>query len=175
MSIAARTSNVIIRPAPPRQAGARGMAASRTGWEAKLRPDLQPEVVIDPRQGGRMLVATPLLVAAEVARVRRGEVVTTGELRLRLARHFCADRTCPASTGIFLAVVAGAVSEDLLRGRKPRWPIWRVVSDDGRLHPNWPLDARWRAAKLREEGRVVGQCDGVWHVRRPDPAGQLSN
>lgn len=162
MSVAARTSNVIIRQALPRQAAARGMAAARAGWEAKLRPDLEPKVVDDPRQGGRMLVATPLAVAAEVAKVRRGEVLTAGELRARLARHFHADRTCPLSTGIFLAIVAGAVSEDLRRGRKPRWPVWRVVADDGSLHPKWPLDARWRAAMLREEGLRVLRCPSGW-------------
>jgi hypothetical protein len=140
------------------------MAVATAGWEAKLRPDAEPKVVDDPRQGGRMLVATPLVVAAEVARIHRGAVLTVGELRDRLARHFHADHTCPLSTGIFLAIVAGAVSEDLRRGRKPRWPIWRVVSDDGSLHPNWPLDARWRASKLREEGqRVMFRRDG-WSV-----------
>lgn len=162
MTIAARTSNVVTRPVPARQAAARGMAAARAGWEAKLRPDLQPKVVEDPRQGGRMLVATPLLVAAEVAKVRRGEVLTVGELRARLARHFLADRTCPLSTGIFLAIVAGAVGEDLRRGRKARWPVWRVVGDDGRLSPKWPLDARWRAAMLREEGCRVDYRAGQW-------------
>ena len=138
------------------------MAAARTGWEAKLRPDLQPKVVEDPRQGGRTLVATPLLVAAEVAKVRRGEVLTVRELRARLARHFHADRTCPLSTGIFLAIVAGAVSEDLRRGRKARWPVWRVVGDDGRLSPKWPLDARYRASLLRDEGRLVTFASGGW-------------
>ena len=28
----------------------------------------------------------------------------------------------------------------------PRWPIWRLVRDDGTLHPKWPLDALYREA-----------------------------
>jgi hypothetical protein len=140
------------------------MARSRSSWETKLRPELEPRVVRDPRLGDRLLIPTPLLVAEEVARALRGDVIRVSELRTRLATRFKADRTCPLTTGIFAAIIAGAVSEDIARRRRPRWPIWRLVRDDGRLHTNWALDTRYRAALLREEGLKVTRAGDAWRV-----------
>lgn len=133
---------------------------SRRSWEDKLRPDMAPKVVRDPRMGDRLLVATPMLVAAEVTGIPAGQVLTMSNLRARLAAHFAADRACPLTTGMFAAIVAGAVREDLLRRHQPRWPIWRLVNDDGTLNPRWVLETRYRAARLREE-----KLDVIWHGR----------
>jgi alkylated DNA nucleotide flippase Atl1 len=111
-----------------------------------------------------MLIATPLLIAEEVSRVARGEVMTFSELRARLAARFSADRTCPLTTGTFAAMVAGAVGEDIAHHRKPRCPIWRLVRDDGSLNTNWPLDSRYRAALLREEGVRVTRTRSTWRA-----------
>ncbi|MBL9126477.1 MAG: hypothetical protein JNL97_02460, partial [Verrucomicrobiales bacterium] len=35
----------------------------RRPWASKLRPEMKPEVVPDPRNPGRMLLPTPMLVA----------------------------------------------------------------------------------------------------------------
>jgi len=162
MTVAARTSN---RKEPKGGAVARrGMARARSGWEPKLRPELEPRTVRDPRLGDRLLIATPLLIAEEVARVARGNVITFSEVRARLARRFKSDRTCPLTTGIFAAILSGVVSEDIARKRRPRWPIWRLVRDDGTLSPNWPLDSRYRAALLREEGLRVTRAGTTWRV-----------
>jgi hypothetical protein len=158
MTVAARTSN------KPHQPAARGMARSRANWNDKLRPALVPRVVDDPKRGDKLLIATPLLLAEEIARTPRGAVITLSELRERLAKRFDADRTCPLTTGIFAAILAGAVGDDILHERKPRWPIWRLVKDDGSLNPNWPLDARYRAALLREEGLRVTWMRTGWKV-----------
>lgn len=162
MTVAARTSN--RKKSKEGTVARKGMARSRTSWEAKLRPELEPRVVRDPRLGDRLLIATPLLIAEEVARVPRGEVITFSEVRARLARRFKADRTCPLTTGIFAAVVSGAAGEDITRRRKPRWPIWRLVRDNGMLSPNWPLDSRYRATLLREEGVRVTRAGETWRV-----------
>src|SRR3972149_4092138 len=79
----------------------------RVPWVAKLRPELKPKVVASPRGRGTMLVPTPLLVAEEVRRVRRGRLVTPAELRRRLALRFAADQTCPLPMGILLHIEAG--------------------------------------------------------------------
>jgi len=142
------------------------MARTQSSWESKLRPELEPRVVRDPRLGDRLLIATPLLIAEEIARVPRGDVITFSEVRARLARRFKADRTCALSTGRFAAIVSGAVGEDIARSRKSRWPIWRLVRDDGVLSPNWPLDSRYRAALLREEGVRVTRAGVNWRVLR---------
>ncbi|MGE5339448.1 MAG: hypothetical protein ACM3PU_16585 [Gemmatimonadota bacterium] len=145
------------------------MARSRSGWESKLRPELQPRVVRDPKLGDRLLIATPLLIGEEVARVGRGDVITFSDLRARLAARFKADRTCPLTTGIFAAILAGVVGEDIARRRKPRWPIWRLVRDDGVLSPKWPLDSRYRAALLRDEGLRVTRDKLTWRVLSEAP------
>jgi hypothetical protein len=138
----------------------------RKSWEEKLRVGLQPRVIDDPKRGDRLLIATPLSIGEEIARVARGEVITFTQLRERLARRFGADRTCPLTTGIFAMILAGATSEDLSRQRPARWPIWRLVQDDGILHPKWPLDARYRATMLAAEGLRITRTPARWKVLR---------
>jgi alkylated DNA nucleotide flippase Atl1 len=163
--VAARTPNVRHAHASPGGKAAevaRRRKRAPLAWEAKLRPELAPRVVADRRHGGRLLLPTPLLVAEAVAAVPRGRVITVGQLRSALAERFDADRTCPLMTGIFAAILAGAVAEDLGQRRKPRWPIWRLVRDDGTLHPKWPLDTLYRATRLREEGVRITHRQGHW-------------
>lgn len=164
--VAARTPNVCHASASPgRKAGpvgAQPRKRARVSWEAKLRPALAPRVVEDRRRGGRLLLPTPLLVAEIVASVPRGKVISMGELRRALAQRFDADRTCPLMTGMFATILAGAVAEDLGHRRKPRWPIWRLVGDDGALPSKWPLDALYRASMLRDEGARITNRHGRW-------------
>jgi alkylated DNA nucleotide flippase Atl1 len=163
--VAARTPNVCHAHAPPGRTPRKEVVPRKRAapdWEAKLRRELAPTVVDDRRYGGRLLLPTPLLVGEAVATVPRGKVITVSELRRALAERFGADRTCPLMTGIFATVLAGAVADDLGQRRKPRWPIWRLVRDDGTLHPNWPLDALYRATRLREEGVRITHRQGHW-------------
>lgn len=130
---------------------------TRTSWLPKLRPDQEPKFVQDPRGKGRMLVPTPLLVAEEVRRVRKGRLLTPGELRERLAARIGADVTCPMTTGIFLSIIAGAAEEQLAGGKRPVAPYWRVVGEDGRLNPKWPPGPARQAERLRQEGHRVSR------------------
>ena len=172
MSIAARTANRSAAPASGRQASTgrldRDTADGAVDWERRLRPQSVPKVVADPRQGDRLLVPTPLMVARAIAEVRPGQVITLTDLRLRLAARTGADRACPLATGKAIAAIAGAVTGDLKAHRKPRWPIWRVVRDDGVLQKHWALDLLYRAALLREEGLRVTRCNGTWRVLNAD-------
>ena len=163
--VAARTPNIrLAHVSAGRKATKAAVRRKRVplSWEAKLRPELAPEVVEDRRRGGRLLLPTPLLVGEAVAAVPSGHVITIGQLRQSLAERFHADRTCPLMTGIFATILAGAVADDLGQRRKPRWPIWRLVRDDGTLHPKWPLDALYRATMLREEGVRITHRHGHW-------------
>lgn len=156
--------------AKPRRGAARGSGpdpGERGSPDAKLRPGAEPRIVRDPKTGDRLLVPTPLLVAEEVARTRRGRVITITELRAALAQRLGADRTCPLTLGRIATVLAGVVSDDLKRKRAPRWPIWRLVGDDGVLNPKWPLAARYRATLLREEGLRVTRHAATWRVLPP--------
>jgi len=163
--IAARTPNIAQETAQRRAAGRSGAPKRRPpDWNAKLRPNLEPEIVADKRYGDRLLLPTPLLVAETIAQVPKGRTITVTQLRSALAQRFGADRTCPLMTGIFVKIVSGAVSDDLAQRRKPRWPVWRLVNDNGTLSTTWPLDARYRATRLREEGVRLGRRAGAWQV-----------
>ena len=126
---------------------------SRTPWAAKLHPACEAQIVAERR--GRMLVPTPLLVAAELKRVPRRRLITPALLRERLARRTGADLTCPMTTGIFLNILAGAAEEAIAEGRRPVAPYWRVVDDAGRLPPKFPPGRARQAAHLRSEGHSV--------------------
>jgi hypothetical protein len=143
------------------------MMRSRTSWIPKLRPEQEPKLVKDPHGKGRMLVPTPLLVAEEVRRVRKGRLLTSRDLRERLAARTGADVTCPMTTGIFLSIIAGAAEEQLATGKRPVAPYWRVVGENGRLNPKWPPGPERQAERLRREGHRVSRdrVHGSWSVQ----------
>lgn len=169
--VAARTPNLVAAAAgshrKPAGVGAESRSRKRLSWEAKLRPELQPSVVADKRNGQRLLLPTPLLVAETIASVPRGHVITLSCLREQLARRFNAESTCPLMTGIFAGILAGVVADDLAAHRKPRWPVWRLVRDDGTLNPKWPLDVLYRASLLRDEGVRLTRRRGTWAALDP--------
>lgn len=138
---------------------------SRVPWVQKLLPDLKPKIVGNPRGPGTMLVPTPLLIAAELQKVRRGRLITTRELRERLARQAGADATCTMTTGILLHIVAGATEERLTAGGRPTAPYWRVVGPNGELNPKWPPGQTRQAEHLRVEGHRVVRGRGTGGLR----------
>jgi hypothetical protein len=103
---------------------------------------------------GRMLIASPLVVADEVRSVPAGRVITLSALRDRLARRFDADFTCPMTTGIFLRVAAEAALEE---GLSEMLPVWRVVREDGACLEKIAGGPRRQAEQLRAEGVDVAQ------------------
>jgi hypothetical protein len=140
---------------------------SRVPWVEKLRPDLEPKLVRTPGRRGKMLVPTPLLIAEELRKVRRGRLITAARLRERLAAHQGAEATCPMTTGILLHILAGASEELLSAGRRPTAPYWRVVDERGRLNPKWPPGPARQAEHLRAGGHRVTRerGSGYWVVK----------
>jgi len=92
------------------------------------------------RLKGRGLVLLPtrelaLQVDEAIRAVRKGKLITTGQLRRRLAEAQKADSTCPMTLGIFLRIISEVAEEDRQKGKKRITPYWRVVKDDGSLNP----------------------------------------
>ncbi len=112
-------------------------------------------------QGGRfVLVPTPLMADEELRKVRKGKLITTGQIRKRLADRQGADSTCPMTLGIFLRIISEAAEEDRANGRKRITPYWRVVKDDGSLNPKFPGGVEAHAAKLQAEGHTIAPAKG---------------
>ncbi len=140
---------------------------STKSWVAKLRPDLEPKIVHSGRTGERMLVATPLMVAEEIRKVRKGRLTTPKRIRERLADRTGAESACAMTTGIFLSILAGAAEEQLTEGKRPVAPYWRVVEEDGSLRAKNPAGPAIQAKRLRAEGHRVRKQPGreTWKVQ----------
>jgi hypothetical protein len=141
---------------------------TRKSWHEKLEnpPEGLPKVVEVPaswqkRMGGRkVLVPTPLMADEVIRTVRKGKLITTGQIRKILAKKFKADSTCPMTLGIFLRIISEAAEEDRQNGKGQITPYWRVVKDDGSLNPKYPGGVESHAKLLRKEGHKMTSSKG---------------
>lgn len=119
---------------------------------------------------GHMLVPSPALVAAAVARVPRGRVLPLGALRAQLAAAAGADYTCPVTTGLVLRAVARQAWATVAEASHddPPLPVWRVVRDDGALLDGLPGGTAAPAQRLAAEGVAVTPGPRGEHVRPLD-------
>ena len=129
------------------------MAKKRKTAREKLETVQEPKVEATPK--GRMLIPKPLDVDALMRKIPEGKLATADQIRARLARDCDADYTCPLTTGIFLRIAAEAAEEDLLEGREPITPYWRVIKAGGSLNEKFPGGVEAQAARLREEGHDI--------------------
>jgi len=136
----------------------------RTSWREKLEKEQEAKiVVITERMAGRfgieagqkMVIPRPRDVEMVVRQVPKGKLITPSLIRKHLASHYQVDVVCPLTTGIFLWMVANAAFEDIITQRATQetvTPYWRVVSNDGSLHPKFPGGVEIQMILLREEG-----------------------
>jgi len=136
----------------------------RKSWREKLEnPAVKglPKVVDVPEKwrkmmgGRRVLVSTPLMADEEIRTVRKGRLITTGQIRRRLANREGADSTCPMTLGIFLRIISEAAEEDRGNGKKNITPYWRVIKDDGSLNPKMAGGVAAQTAQLQAEGHMI--------------------
>jgi len=132
-------------------------------WRQKLEqqhPSHGKIVTVPPRMQksfgtGTMLIPRPLDVDAVMRSVRKGRLMTSSQVRDRLAKQAHADSACPLTTGIFMRVVAEAAEEDARAGRQRVTPYWRTIKDNGALNEKFPGGAAAQAARLRAEGFAI--------------------
>ncbi|MBN2314715.1 MAG: MGMT family protein [Sedimentisphaerales bacterium] len=98
-----------------------------------------------------MLVPAPLMVDELVWKVRKGKLVTVGQLRAHLAARFDADSTCPMTMGIFLGIVAQAEEEDKQEGKNRIAPCWRVIKEDDSMNLKFPGGVEAQSSRLESE------------------------
>jgi len=141
---------------------------TRKSWHEKLEnpPEGLPKVVEVPanrqrRMGGRkVLVPTPLMADEVIRTVRKGKLITTGQIRKILAKKSDAYSTCSMTLGIFLRIISEAAEEDRQAGKKRITPYWRVVKDDGSLNPKFAGVVEAQAEHLKEEGHKISPGKG---------------
>lgn len=150
------------------QPDVKGCQMTKTGrtyksWREKLENPIDglPKVVEVPEkwqksQGGRrILVPTPMMADEAIRTVGKGKLITTRQLRQRLARPHKADSTCPMTIGIFLRIISETAEEDRRGGKKRLTPYWRVVKDDGSLNPKFAGGVEVQSAQLTTEGHEI--------------------
>lgn len=136
---------------------------ARKTWTEKLRPEMQPSLVPAPKGLGLMLIATPMLVAREIATIPQGATISMVELRARLAQAHHAQSTCPMTTAIFFYIVAGASEDNRASGQPDLAPWWRVTQPDLTLSPKTPPGPQIQAERLQDEGhRIMRDARGRW-------------
>jgi len=134
---------------------------TRKTWREKMQNPTLPKVVTVSGSaqkrfgGGTVLVPHPRDVEAVIRNVRRGRVITVGQIRKYLAGKFQTESTCPLTTGIFIRLTAEAAEEDARAGKNKITPYWRVVKDDGSLNPKFPGGLEAQAERLRDEGQGI--------------------
>ncbi|MBF8266260.1 MAG: hypothetical protein HW384_2124 [Dehalococcoidia bacterium] len=137
---------------------------TRTSWQQKLQKEAKivdvPPSWIRRYGTGKMLIPRPLDLDALVRKVPKGKLVTQDQLREKLARDYKVCATCPLTSGLFIRIVAEAAEEDIREGKADITPYWRVIKPDGSLNEKFPGGVERQAARLGEEGHIIGPAKG---------------
>src|SRR4051812_37393733 len=102
-----------------------------------------------------MLIPKPREVDEFIGTVAEGNAGTLSESRQALAMMHSADVACPLVSGIALRMSAEAAEQDAAEGHGKIAPWWRVLRDDGSLHPKLPGAGEKQAERLRDEGHRI--------------------
>ncbi|HRY60116.1 MAG TPA: MGMT family protein [Patescibacteria group bacterium] len=112
------------------------------------------------RWGGKTLaIPCPEDVAAIMKKVPKGKVITTGDIRTKIAKKYKAEAGCPLTTGIFTWIAANA-SEEADLGI----PYWRTLKTGGELNDKYPGGIMFQKSALKKEGHKVVQKGKKWIV-----------
>jgi hypothetical protein len=90
-----------------------------------------PMDIAGMKKGEIMLIPTPKIIDAFIARIPRGASMDVKTLRTKLAKNYKAEVTCPITTGFHLRAVAEVALEKLKGGAKLTeiTPFWRVLDE----------------------------------------------
>lgn len=135
------------------------IARIRKTWQQKLdeakAKHPAPRVFFCERSQQQLLIPAVAEVEQLVRGVRRGKVLTVGQITERLRATHAADRCCPLVTGIVLWLLAHAADEAERAGAARVVPWWRVVKADGSLNAKYPGQGDVQRARLEAEGHRV--------------------
>jgi hypothetical protein len=107
-------------------------------WTEKFNVPQKPVVKPAPidiagmKTGEIMLIPTPRIIDAFIAKIPRGQSMDVKTFRTKLAKRYKAEVTCPITTGFHLRAVAEVALEKLEGGAKISeiTPFWRVLDEN---------------------------------------------
>lgn len=102
-------------------------------------------------KGKTMVVAPPIDYDNIIKTIPKGKLMTTNEIRIRIAKKYNTEITCPLTAGIFINIVAWASYQR----DKDITPYWRVLKKDGELNSKYPENFNIQIKKLKEEGHEI--------------------
>ena len=128
------------------------------------------EMLTDPkaieRYGGVKMAIAPAIDYDELMRkIEKGKVITSVEIREKIANKYGADFTCPLTAGIFINISANASKERELEGSKDLIPYWRTLKKDGELNEKYPEGIDGQKFLLETEGHEVIQRGKRYFVK----------
>lgn len=133
-------------------------------WSDKLREARPHQVKPAPidiagmKAGQMMLVPSPQIVDAFIRGIPEGRGMDLRELRIRLAKRYRAEVTCPITMDFQLRIVAEAAWEAHRVGAKLAnlTPVWRVMDDTSPTFGKLSVPAQAFLRKQREmEARKI--------------------
>ena len=104
---------------------------------------------------GTLVIPAPKEVDEIMKQVPRGGLITTGKIRMMLAKKHGATIGCPLTTGIFANIAARAAEEAAAEGKQDTTPYWRTVKSKGELNEKYPGGVEAQTAHLKEEGHNI--------------------
>ena len=132
-----------------------------------LQAPMEPKIVeLDAagaaKWGGRTMVVPRKTDYDQLIRqVPEGSIVTTQELRQKIAKQYGTEIACPLTAGIFTNIAAWASYQ---RGSDIT-PFWRVVKAKGELNSKFPEYPTLQKQKLEAEGFTVIERRGKFFVK----------
>jgi hypothetical protein len=85
--------------------------------------------------GSDLFISSPMQIKAFIDKIPYGKTLEVSSMRQHFAQAANAAATCPASSGIFLRIVAEAAWDELESGTPLNQvtPFWRIIAPDSPL------------------------------------------
>jgi len=150
------------------------MAKPKKSWQEKLKDskDLPKVVKVTPKMVGKwgakrgdtLLIPAPIEVDHVMKKVPKGKLITTNEIKIKLAKKHKANIGCPLTTGIFTWIAANAAEEAKSEGKKNITPYWRTLKTGGIINEKYPGGVKAQVKRLKEEGFSI-----IWSKGKKPP------
>lgn len=113
--------------------------------------EIKDEAGIKKWGGRTLVVAPPTDYDKYMKKVPKGKLVTSTELRKKIAADYKVEVCCPLTAGIFINICAWASHQR----RADITPYWRTVKSNGELNEKYPGGAFAQKQLLEQEGHVI--------------------